>query len=64
MNQAIGKIKEDREVRDKRVDHLKAQTEIVKHQYKEELEEVMKEEQECNKGHKELIHLGEYFRNT
>lgn len=64
MSQAIGKIKEDRDVKDKRVEHLKTQTEIIKQKYRDELDEAMKEEQQYNKVHKELIYMEERYRNA
>lgn len=64
MNKAVGKIKENRITKNKRVNGIKQQIQEMKEVYKSELEEYMKEEQAYNKTHQEMIKLEEYIRNA
>ena len=64
MNGAIGKVKEDKDIRNKRVEVIKSQIEKVKKQFKQECEEYAKQEHEYNLTHQKQIKLEEYYRNT
>jgi uncharacterized membrane protein YgcG len=64
MRGAIQKFKEDKDIKNKRVDIIKQQSEQLKQQYKTELEQVKQDEFEFNKSHQEFLNLSDYYRNA
>lgn len=64
MSKAIGKIRGEKDQSKKRIDSIKQQTEILREQYRNEIEVVRQQEQEYNKSHQKHINLGEYYRSV
>jgi len=64
MKQAINKFDEDKDIKTRRVQYIKHQTEAIKEQYKEEFTQYRLEERTFDKSHKEFMNMGEYYRNA
>lgn len=64
MGKAISKIKDDTNLRNKRVEEIKLQTAKVKLEFKQEMEQYLKDEQEYNVTHQKLVVMEEYIRNS